>query len=225
MQIFPAVLEKTPEVFFAQIQKLKPYFKLFQVDIADGQFVPNTTVQIEELSEKFEKESSQFKNLTFDFHLMVKDYKKNMRLLIKLQKYIRIGNVYVHFSLSPDLQQLKRSFPPFSTGLVLDASDQVKDVVRQYNLERVPFIQIMTIQSGFQGNPFIEELLLKIEQLRKIGYRSKIYLDGAVNDKTLPIILSKKYKPDGVGVGSFFSKAQDVKQALNKLQLILETMR
>ena len=206
-----------------QIQKLAPYFSVFQIDIADGKFVPNTTVQIGETVQKFKTQKSAYKNLTFDFHLMVTDYKKNIKLLAKLKTYIHIKNIFVHFSLSPDLKKLKRLFPQFSTGLVLDAKDQVEDVTAQYDLKQVPFIQIMTIRSGFQGNPFIEELLLKIEQLRKIGYRSKIYIDGAVNDKTLPVICGRRYKPDCVGVGSFFSKTQDVENALKKLSSIIQS--
>ena len=60
-----------------------------------------------------------------------------------------------------------------------------------------------------EGKPFILEALNKIEQLRQLNYRKKIFLDGAVNDKTLPYINSLKYKPDYICPGSFLAKCSD----------------
>jgi pentose-5-phosphate-3-epimerase len=42
-------------------------------------------------------------------------------------------------------------------------------------------------------------------------------LDGAVNDKTLPIINDLKYKPDVVCPGSFLTKAKDLKKNVKYL--------
>jgi pentose-5-phosphate-3-epimerase len=78
----------------------------------------------------------------------------------------------------------------------------------------------MSVTPGVQGNPFFPETLVKIEQLRLLGYRNKIFLDGAVNDKTLLIINKLKYKPDVICPGSFLTKAKDLEknvEYLNKL--------
>lgn len=67
----------------------------------------------------------------------------------------------------------------------------------------------MSVIPGAQGKPFIEYTVNKVEQLRVLGYRSNIFLDGAVNNKTLPIINSYKFKPDFICPGSFLAKAKE----------------
>src|SRR3989344_11527 len=83
MQIIPAPLEKNASSLVAQIERLSPYFQTFQVDIADGIFVPNKTVQIEDLYKVLSIKYKEFKNLNFDFHLMVNDFEKDLAKLSK----------------------------------------------------------------------------------------------------------------------------------------------
>ena len=76
MQTVPSILEKNPQDLFYQINKLSPYFKRFQIDIADGILVPNKTVQIEEIMKHV---TCNIKHLTFDFHLMAKTTKPKLK--------------------------------------------------------------------------------------------------------------------------------------------------
>ena len=76
----------------------------------------------------------------------------------------------------------------------------------------------MSVTPGVQGNPFSPDTLLKIEQLRVLGYKSKIFLDGAVNDRTLPVINKLKYKPDVICPGSFLTKAKDLEANVKYLE-------
>lgn len=206
MQTVPSLLEKTSEDLFSQINKLSPYFKRFQIDIADGIFVSNKTVQIEEIKDSLNKDS-----LLFDFHLMVKDYEKEIKKLENLRKLIKINLVLIHLSVTVNYELLTtRSL--FPIGLTLNPEDQVNNLTSCYSLKQIPAIQIMSVVPGVQGNPFLPETLMKIEQLRLLGYRNKIFLDGAVNDKTLLFINKQKFKPDVICPGSFLTKAKDLKK-------------
>ncbi len=213
MQIIPAVLVKTPEEFFEEIRKLQPYFKHFQIDIGDGKFVSNTTLQIEELFPHTEEMQSEMKDLVFDFHLMVNDYEKEIQKLGQLQKVITIKNILIHAPYFPNT--ITNNI--FTFGPVLNPEDSVSDLAKKNNLHTIPFIQIMTVHPGFQGASFIPESLQKIEQLRTLDYRNKISIDGAVNEKTIPLILSQKHKPDVLCVGSYLSKAENVEERTKKL--------
>ena len=93
--------------------------------------------------------------------------------------------------------------------------------LQRIKIKDFPFIQLMTVYPGQQGAPFVPEVLDKITVLRKKGYSGKITLDGAMNDTTLPIILSKKYLPDAICPGSYFK--QNPQTQLEKLQRILAT--
>jgi ribulose-phosphate 3-epimerase len=217
MIVTPALLEQEVEKQKEELITLSIYYSRFQIDIADNTLVPNTTTQVDELFQ------SSFFNMTsgaiFDFHLMVSDPIKHIDAIKFLPKK-RVGIIFIHNSVFPDYSQLKASYPNFRFGLVLNPEDNV-DAVEKKLLDQLPSIQIMTIIPGFQGSSFIEETLTKIEQLRKRGFKKEIAIDGSVNEKTIPTILSKEYKPDVFGVGSYLTKAP--KQELKKRILYLST--
>ena len=215
MQTIPSILEKDASSLFYQINKLSPYFKRFQIDIADGIFVPNKTVQIDEIKDVLNKDSL-YKDCLFDFHLMVKDYESEIKKLEKLKNLINIKNVFVHADLHPNYELLTTNYP-LSIGLVLNPQDQVSDLTSHYALDTIPCLQIMSVVPGFQGSPFIPETLNKIEQLRVLGYKSNIFIDGAVNDKTLPFINKQRFKPDFICPGSYLTKAKDLKKNVEYL--------
>lgn len=203
MNVVPALLEQDVEVQKRQLLSLSRFYSRFQIDIADNIFVPNKTTQVDELND------SSFFNMAggalFDFHLMVSDPIKHIKSITHLPKK-RVGCVLIHHSVFPPYEDLKRLYPTLRFGLVLNPEDEVSSVPEQL-MVKLPSLQVMTITPGFQGSSFIEGLLIKIEQLRKRGYKGEILIDGSVNEKTLPAILAKEYKPDILGIGSFLTKA------------------
>lgn len=222
MKVIPALLNQSVEEFEEQVTRLSPYYQRFQVDIADGIFVPNKTKQINNLRSKIYNLTSNIDGLTFDFHLMVKDWQKEIMKLKQLAKRITIKNIFVHFSVF-SLQFPYPSPSSFQTiGLVLDPSDNISDISHKYDLNKIPFVQIMSIKAGFQGQPFIPETLNKIEQLRQINYKSEIFLDGGINEKTLPIIKSQKFKPDFLCIGSYLTQEKDISNLETKIKSLDE---
>jgi len=216
MQICPSMPMPTMDDLATNINRLSPFYNYFQIDIGDGIFVSNRTVQIDDIIKNYD----QFNNhpsLTFDFHLMVSDFKKDIVKLNQLKKLIKIKNIFIHFSAISDFGLRISDLSPIPIGLTLNPEDQVNDLTSCYSLKQVPSIQIMSVVPGVQGNPFLPYTLNKIEQLRQLGYRNKIYLDGAVNDKTLPYINKQKFKPDVICPGSFLTKAKDLKKNVNYL--------
>ncbi|MFA5770161.1 MAG: hypothetical protein WC894_01540 [Patescibacteria group bacterium] len=225
MQICPSILEPTTDGLLFQINKLSSYIKYFQIDIADGIFVQNRTLQIDDIFDSLQ--SNNFKNfitlqtlktLSFDFHLMVSDFKSDINKLNDLKKIINIKNIFIHLSAIKNFKLKIKNLSPLPIGLTLNPQDQVEDLTSHYDLNAIPCIQIMSVIPGVQGNPFLPNTLKKIEQLRVVGYKSKIFLDGAVNDKTLPIINKLKYKPDVICPGSFLTKAKDLKKNVKYLK-------
>jgi pentose-5-phosphate-3-epimerase len=232
MQTVPSILEKDVSSLFYQIKKLSPYFPRFQIDIADGIFVPNKTVSLDNLISVLKKQSNNetMKQCIFDFHLMVKNYQVDIRKIESLKKIINIKYIFIHYSAIVNCKFLPagkagkiENYSSLPIGLTLNPDDQISDLASKYNLNKIPFIQIMSVNPGFQGTPFLPETLNKIEQLRNMGYRKEIFLDGAVNEKTIPVILSKKYQPDYICPGSFLTKTKTLEKNvkyLKKLKLI-----
>lgn len=208
--------EPSMDALVTTINRLSPFYNYFQIDIGDGIYVNNHTVQIDEITKKF-NQFNNYQSLSFDFHLMVSDFKKDIDKLNQLNKQINIKNIFIHYSAIKDFTKNISELSPLPIGLTLNPQDQVDDLVSHYNLNYIPLIQIMSVVPGVQGNPFLPNTLKKIEQLRVLGYRNKIFLDGAVNDKTIPFINKQKFKPDVVCPGSFLTKAKDLEKNVKYL--------
>ena len=186
------------------MKRLSHFYPRFQIDIADGVFVPNTTIQISDISHLHSLAKPE---TIFDFHLMVQDPLKHVEMIKQIQG-ITQGTILIHKSVFPPSSLSTIHYPLFKFGLVLNPEDEVNTIDDEH-IKELSAIQIMTVVPGFQGRPFIEESLTKIEQLRKRGYVGEILIDGAVNEKTLPLILSKLYKPDVLGIGSYLTKSPE----------------
>lgn len=219
MQIIPSLVEQTPEDLFAVIQKLSPYYQQFQVDIEDGIYIKNKTLSVSDI-QRYLSNNTPPKNLVYDFHLMVKDYEKEIEKIDALKNALTVQSVLVHTSLKPDYQVVCKKYPSFTFGLVINPLENVDVIASQYNLKTIPVIQIMTVTPGPQGQPFIPEALQKIEQLRMAGFKNKIYLDGAINATTIPVINSLKYKPDVLCPGSYLAKTDELEKHVKLLSVI-----
>lgn len=210
MDICPSILESDATNYLSQIKRLSPYFKYFQIDIADGIFVDNKTAPLNQVIETVKKtDPAELRDITLDFHLMVKDYATEIKKLEEISGMVKIKNVLVHFSVVNNFGFDVLKFSPFSVGIVLNPDESVENLKSSFNLEQIPSIQIMSVIPGAQGKPFMPETLNKIDQLRSLDYRSEIFLDGAVNSKTLPAINEMKSKPDFVCPGSYLTKCPD----------------
>ena len=219
MDIVPALLVKTAPELTEQITKLSEHYTHFQIDIADGEFVPNKTLGIDDLQKAFEKiKPETLAKLTFDFDLMVVDYISACEKIDELAFLIKTTTVLPHASAITNFSEIVDQYPGFSVGIAIDPAESIDTINQLFDLTAIPIIQIMSVIPGKQGNPFIEDSLTKIEQLRMFDYRGKIYLDGGVNDKTLSTIISKRERPDVVCVGSYLSQATELDFHIKILQ-------
>lgn len=220
MKIMPAILTDSVSELHAQLTSLTPYFRSFQIDLVDGVYLPHRTVGIEEAVEMIGQEPATGKNsgVVFDFDLMVKDYQHVIAVLESVTDRISIGHVFIHYGSIAGAPIPSSKY--FSIGLAIAPQDQIDELGHAYNLNEIPCMQIMSVFPGSQGSPFIPDTLIKIEQLRKYGYGPNIFLDGGVNNNTLPVVLRQQYRPDVVCVGSYLSHADDIPARVAELQAI-----
>jgi len=217
IRIYPSILEQTVPAFSAQLNKLLPFFDHFQLDIADGILVNNRTITIDDIINHFEQNPADLTNelslKTFEMHLMVEDFEPALARLEELKKYLNIVGAFIHFQ-----PFARHSFivpnTAFHIGIVLNPEDSVSDNWKVLHI--FDTIQLMTINPGKQGQPFIPEVLSKIEQLRQLDFEGEIILDGGINDQTFPTILTKEFQPTAVCPGSYFH-AENPEEALQKL--------
>lgn len=213
IRIIPAILVKTTDELRKQLTALTPFFSHFQIDIADGAFVTNKTIQLEHIAHAIKNDQLITNNLTFDFHLMVNQPMRETEKIFQLPHSFKVSTVFFHVTVFTKLKCTTR----YTYGLVLNPEDNIEahwEIIQQF-----PAVQIMSVNPGFQGAPFLPETLKKINQLRKKEYEGKIYLDGGINDKTLLLIMKNNSTPDVVCVGSYLHK--DRAQRLKLMQSLI----
>jgi len=219
MKTVPTLLTLDRLELSDQLEIFQPYYERIQIDVADGVLVPNVTTQIDELNELLERDLIDIKPETvFDFHLMVRDYKKELEKIKELQKYAKVNLVLINADLKVDIAKLTDQYD-FSIGLDISPEREISSLARQYNLENTKAIQIMTVEPGFQGSPFLPEMLMKIQQLRELHYEKEILIDGGVNSNTIKTISGRKFKPDIICIGSYLTKAEEeLEERINDLK-------
>lgn len=217
MNVIPSILVQFPDRLTEELNRLLPFYKRFQVDYADGHFVPGVTAHLEDLFERL----VAYPQCIFDIHLMTSDYEKALDVINTYLDRIKFNAVFIHHRSSPPPELFIDSERPYNVGLVLDPQDEIETIKHIYDLPNIKNIQLMTVVAGAQGRDFIPEVLNKIDQLRDVDYKNSIILDGSINLDTLSLVQSHPKQPDFVCPGSYFSHADDVEKRVQDLALRL----
>lgn len=214
MQVIPAVLENTFGAVRDQVARIDSHADFIHLDVADGDFVPNTTwadaPKLDDLDTHAE----------FGVHLMISDPQGYAKKWI--QPKVRL----VTFHIEPylEMERKVRDFAVFQTINVLKAADKKVGIAINppTNLEfitpyidKIDRVQIMTVNPGFQGSDFVESALEKVRELKDRYPQLKVAVDGGMNDSRAP--LAKLAGADAIISGSFVMKSSDPPKALEDL--------
>lgn len=204
-KIIPAILAADPAELKAQLEALRDHSKWVHIDVMDGKFVPNSSVNLFELGE-----ASQFFNL--EIHLMVVDPKKYFEDC----KGIGAKRVIFHLEGTNDREAVleKMEKYPFQRGIALNPATAVDDVAPY--IGRIHSVLLMSVTPGFQGQEFIPEVLYKIKEVRKLSPDILIGLDGGVKETNVNIVFDGG--ADYALVGSAITQADDPADAFRRLE-------
>ena len=179
-------------------------------DVMDGDFVPNLT-----FGPQFISNVRQYSKKIFDVHLMINRVGKF------LDNYIKAGSdiITFHLEIEENIKELisKIKKNNIKCGIAIKPATPWEGL-KPY-LEDIDQIIIMTVEPGFGGQKFMENQLLKIEQLKNFISQNQLHVDlevdGGVNYET-----GKKCVDAGANIlvaGSFLFKQENLTQASNKL--------
>ncbi len=208
VQIIPALLCKTRKEFLEKLRKVEPFVKKVQVDIMDGKFVPNRTIQAKDLRGLKTK-------VKMEIQLMVKEPAKYVDDFAKLGAYTIIFHIE---SCSNDaevidlIEQIKAK--GMKPGIALNPGTPLSRI-KPY-LKLVKHILIMTVNPGFGGQKFIKGMLRKIIALRRLNKKIDIEVDGGINPETAK--LARKAGANLLVAGMAIFGGNDVKKAVGELK-------
>lgn len=155
-----------------------------QVDVMDGQFVPNIT-----FGPGIVRALRNAVNVTLDVHLMIVEPERY------LKEFADAGadRLFVHQEACTHLHRVLQTIREFGieAGVAINPATPLS--VLEEVLDLADIIQVMTVNPGFGGQEFIQSQLSKISHLRQIsderGHHTPIAVDGGIDTTTAPLVV------------------------------------
>jgi len=155
-----------------------------QIDVMDGQFVPNITFGpgiVRALRSQVE--------LPLDVHLMIADPGS------QIEAFAQAGadRLIVHQEATPHLHRLLQSIGELGVEVGVSINPGTPLDVLEEVLHMVDLIQIMTVNPGWGGQAFLHGQLDKIQRLKLMlserGLDVPIGVDGGIDITTAPLVV------------------------------------
>ena len=156
-----------------------------QVDIMDGQFVPNIT-----FGPGIVRALRKVVNVTLDVHLMVVEPERY------IDDFIEAGadRLFVHQESCIHLHRTLQAIRGLKVEAGVTINPGTSLSVLEEMLDLADIIQIMTVNPGFGGQEFIHGQLTKISRLREMleerNCKTPIAVDGGIDTTTAPLAVS-----------------------------------
>lgn len=205
-RIIPAILTAEPRELREGLKILRGHTSWVQIDIMDGTFVPNTSINLFELGEAY-----QFFNL--EIHLMVQNPEKYLEDC----KSVGAKRVIFHLEATESPAEVfhKMEEYRFQKAIAINPPTSVSKLPPSL-VEKLDAVLLMSVNPGFQAQEFIASVLSKIQEIRKLKPNVLVGLDGGINAQNIRQVFDAG--ADYVGVGSAIMKADDPVAALRRLK-------
>ena len=178
---------------------------LIHIDIMDGKFVPNNTM------EKFDMNKiSKYSDKNFDVHLMVEnpiDYISTF--VTPLTDYISIH--LESKGIDQSLKSIKEN--GIKCGLAINPDTEIQKLYPF--LEIIDMVIIMSVFPGKGGQKFIENTYDKVETLRNHDKNIDISVDGGVGSSNSKKLISKGAST--LVSGSYLMKSNNINNSIKNM--------
>jgi ribulose-phosphate 3-epimerase len=158
---------------------------MLQIDVMDGQFVPNIS-----FGPNMVRALRPLVSLKLDVHLMILEPERF------IEEFVRAGadRIIVHRETCPQLGRTLQSIRLLGVeaGVTLNPGTPLETIRESLDLADV--VQIMTVQPGFGGQAFMPEMLARIGRLKEMlaarGLQTPIAVDGGIDPRTAPLVVA-----------------------------------
>ena len=212
MKVAPSIIAADFSLYQQEIQNIgQAGADLVHLDIMDGVFVPNLT-----FGPMIVEAINRITDLTLWTHLMIVDPEKY------LKEYITAGSDWISFHIEATdrieqcLSYCKQE--GVQTGLSINPSTPLKEVKRY--LSDMDVLLIMTVNPGFYGQKFMDDVVPKIKEARAYIDQHKlpclIAVDGGVNKDNACVL--KRAGTEIVVAGASVFRSPDYRHAIQELR-------
>jgi ribulose-phosphate 3-epimerase len=187
------MLKISPSILSADFSRLGEEVKkvedagadMLHIDVMDGHFVPNLSI-----GPMVVRSIRGGSRLPFDVHLMVEGPAQFVDAFSEAgADYITLHADNVH-RLYPTMQSIKKLGK--RVGVALCPLTPLN--VLEYVLGEVDLVLLMCVEPGFGGQPFMESVLPKIGEAKRMidskGLKVDLAVDGGINERTAPQVVA-----------------------------------
>ena len=155
------------------------------IDVMDGHFVPNIT-----LGPAIVKSLRKDVNMVFDTHLMIENPDNYIKDFVDAGSDVIVVHAEACNHLHRTIQNIKSY--NIKAGVALNPATPIETI--KHVLEDVDMVLVMTVNPGFGGQSFIEGMIEKIEELKKLIDEKKLKVDIQVDGGIKPDNIDKVVK-------------------------------
>lgn len=185
------------------------------VDIMDGNFVPNITIGPGVVSR-----INEVSKLPIHAHLMISNPEKF------IEPFSKAGSDIISFhieALDYDIDKSKKIINNIKRcgrrpAIAINPPTPLEKVIPL--LKYVDWVLVMTVNPGFGGQKFIEDVVPKIKSLRQI-YDKDIEIDGGINNVNAKLVVNAG--ANILAAGTFIFRAENMAKAIRSLKYVKDT--
>lgn len=182
------------------------------IDVMDGHFVPPITI-----GPVVVKAIRPLTNLPFDVHLMVEKPER------QIEQFAEAGAdiITVHAEVCPNLHQMVESIKGLNVRAGVSLNPATSLTAIEDVLANLDLVLVMTVNPGYAGQAFMEEVLDKIAHLREIlddrGLKAELEVDGGITAQTAPKVVQAGARVLVAG-SALFNSRESVGEAMDRLK-------
>lgn len=214
IEIIPAIMPQTIEEA-TKMAGFVPEALSLQLDLMDGKYVPEATFPYNGNDKMTPLDIG-----VFEIDLMIRNASE------RIPEWLGLGATRLIFHIEAE-DSLLDNFQKYGEGLVgvergvavmLDTPNEKIDELVPY----VDFVQFMGIEKiGYQGQPFMEKIIEKIQSFKRAYPEIIVSVDGGVNRDSIEAL--KNAGVDRLVVGSAIFKDGDPAENLEELENLANT--
>ena len=183
VKISPSILSSDYGKLSSELKRMEDCgADMLHIDVMDGHFVPNIT-----LGAPIVKCIRKSSLLPFDVHLMISDPYKY------IPDFVKAGSDIITFHVESDSDIEKTIDLILASGKKAGLSVKPKtpiETVYPY-LDRLSMVLVMTVEPGFGGQSFMEDMMPKVSavkaEIERKGLDIDIQVDGGINKDTISV--------------------------------------
>jgi ribulose-phosphate 3-epimerase len=183
VQIAPSVLSADFSRLADELRTVEEGADLLHLDVMDGHFVPNIT-----MGPAIVKACRAHSRKPFDCHLMISEPQRYIDGFLDAGANL----ISIHLEAEPHLQRALQMIRDGGAKAGIAINPATPAEALSTAIEFCDYVLVMTVNPGFGGQKFLEPVVPKIRQIRRLieerGVPVAIEVDGGIDARTAPLV-------------------------------------